>query len=525
VYSGQQIVGGYVSDSGGDGEWTWDGTNTYDGSFQGQNYSSEGHSWSHYHGHWTADNTSGDGGTFTEAGSTGVSGSTSDATYHWYYDGWSNGERTDTTDNGGMPMWDGTQWVPHMLPPTVKTFENDGEMHDTCDWEDHGNSWSVYSPQGSSSGSGDSGWFDATWDRHMHVKVTVTGPWENSVTEWDPMNCHGTWHDTWNTSMASSFVSGSTMPAGMSRSWSYTHEETDGGNPPTVTNSTTDSGSESSGTPPTPPANAGQGGTWVAPTTWIQTLNNLLNLTNQAYNNQTNVNQYVGQALSDMDTFADPDTPTTPVMQKLGDPTGDNQGYQPFAKADAPTGQGQGSQEPGVVVSTIDGAFIGLARVGQGLWALPRWLGLTKLIGIESTLQEADERMERKRRQIFDKGSVEEALWDLGADEAAVGLGYFTVRPAGPARLAAEAGKTVLNEGQVVLAIVKDGKVIAQTFDASLSHAQFVARTVGELPEGARVVTVLKQGRRIYVLDSRGIHGAARPSPQSVIDAILAIFR
>ena len=85
-------------------------------------------------------------------------------------------------------------------------------------------------------------------------------------------------------------------------------------------------------------------------------------------------------------------------------------------------------------------------------------------------------------------------------------------------------GKTVLREGEVALAVVKDGKVIAQSSNTLLSHATFVERALGKLPEGARVVTFGKRAGEIIVLDSKTFHGGARPAPQVVIDAIRSVF-
>ena len=49
-----------------------------------------------------------------------------------------------------------------------------------------------------------------------------------------------------------------------------------------------------------------------------------------------------------------------------------------------------------------------------------------------------------------------------------------------------------LQDGDSRLAIVQAGKVIAHTSNIALSHAEFVRRTFGELPEGAWVGTIQK---------------------------------
>ena len=69
---------------------------------------------------------------------------------------------------------------------------------------------------------------------------------------------------------------------------------------------------------------------------------------------------------------------------------------------------------------------------------------------------------------------------------------------------ATSAAKHLLREKEVVLAVVKDGKIIASG-PSSLSHAELVARQLGgRLPEGARVVTVVKENGVITVAELKG---------------------
>ena len=44
-----------------------------------------------------------------------------------------------------------------------------------------------------------------------------------------------------------------------------------------------------------------------------------------------------------------------------------------------------------------------------------------------------------------------------------------------------------LTDGQTLLVIVKDGRVLEYTWDMGLPHVEFVKRRVGELPAGAWV--------------------------------------
>jgi hypothetical protein len=74
--------------------------------------------------------------------------------------------------------------------------------------------------------------------------------------------------------------------------------------------------------------------------------------------------------------------------------------------------------------------------------------------------------------------------------------------------------------------VSKDGKLLHETTNIMLGHKDFVARTVGKLPEGARVVTFGKDARgTITVIDSMKIHGRQLSSPQWVKDVITSLFQ
>jgi hypothetical protein len=66
---------------------------------------------------------------------------------------------------------------------------------------------------------------------------------------------------------------------------------------------------------------------------------------------------------------------------------------------------------------------------------------------------------------------------------------------------------SALRDGETRLAIVRDGTVIAHTADITLSHAEFVRRTCGTLPDGAWVGTIRKTGGRVLALNSRTFYG------------------
>jgi hypothetical protein len=72
--------------------------------------------------------------------------------------------------------------------------------------------------------------------------------------------------------------------------------------------------------------------------------------------------------------------------------------------------------------------------------------------------------------------------------------------------------------------VVLGGKVLAQTSDVSLSHAEFVRRALGSLPVGAWVGTVRKSGGEVVALNSRTFYGNQLPAPQVVADAVRAEF-
>ena len=90
---------------------------------------------------------------------------------------------------------------------------------------------------------------------------------------------------------------------------------------------------------------------------------------------------------------------------------------------------------------------------------------------------------------------------------------------------AAQGAKTVLRQGDPMLAVVHGGKVITQTSDIALSHADFVQRALGQLPGGAQVVTIGKRGDDIIALNSRTFHGNQLPASDEVMSAIKAVFR
>jgi hypothetical protein len=83
----------------------------------------------------------------------------------------------------------------------------------------------------------------------------------------------------------------------------------------------------------------------------------------------------------------------------------------------------------------------------------------------------------------------------------------------------------MLKDGEMVFAVVKDGKVIAQTKNVMLSHKEFVARSLGELPEGAQVITVMKEGGKLGMVNSMSVHGNMSVPPAAVVDTVKSAFK
>ena len=84
--------------------------------------------------------------------------------------------------------------------------------------------------------------------------------------------------------------------------------------------------------------------------------------------------------------------------------------------------------------------------------------------------------------------------------------------------------KVKLNEGDSLLAIAIDDTLSDFTFNISLSHAEFVKRTKGNLPEGGWVGTLRKMDGRVVAFNSHTFFRNQLPAPRWVQDATLAKF-
>jgi hypothetical protein len=87
------------------------------------------------------------------------------------------------------------------------------------------------------------------------------------------------------------------------------------------------------------------------------------------------------------------------------------------------------------------------------------------------------------------------------------------------------ASRITLTEGDAVLAVAHNGKIIAQTSDVLLSHELFVSRYVGKLPAGAEVLTIGKFGGQVNALTSKTFHGTQLPASEAAQAAARAAFK
>ncbi|MDB6021982.1 MAG: hypothetical protein JWQ04_1839 [Pedosphaera sp.] len=82
-----------------------------------------------------------------------------------------------------------------------------------------------------------------------------------------------------------------------------------------------------------------------------------------------------------------------------------------------------------------------------------------------------------------------------------------------------------LSDGQTLLILAKDGRIVEFTWDMGLPHVEFVKRTVGELPAGAWVGTVSKIDGEVVAISSKYFFGYQLPAPEWVMAAVRDFFR
>jgi len=84
--------------------------------------------------------------------------------------------------------------------------------------------------------------------------------------------------------------------------------------------------------------------------------------------------------------------------------------------------------------------------------------------------------------------------------------------------------KIKMRDGDTILVMVKDGQVIHFSPNMSLPHAEFVKRTIKQLPEGVWVGTISKLDGEIAVITSKHFFGYQLPAPTEVTEAVKKVF-
>ncbi len=81
-----------------------------------------------------------------------------------------------------------------------------------------------------------------------------------------------------------------------------------------------------------------------------------------------------------------------------------------------------------------------------------------------------------------------------------------------------------LRDGDAILVMVKDGKLLHHSWNMGLPHVEFVRRTTGQLPEGAWVGTVSKVEGSIAAMTSKYFFGYQMPAPPEVAEVVKQAF-
>jgi hypothetical protein len=81
-----------------------------------------------------------------------------------------------------------------------------------------------------------------------------------------------------------------------------------------------------------------------------------------------------------------------------------------------------------------------------------------------------------------------------------------------------------MQDGDAILIMVKDGKVIHHTSNMSLPHVEFVRRATGQLPEGAWVGTASKIDGQVAAISSKHFFGYQLPAPPEIAEIVRETF-
>lgn len=81
-----------------------------------------------------------------------------------------------------------------------------------------------------------------------------------------------------------------------------------------------------------------------------------------------------------------------------------------------------------------------------------------------------------------------------------------------------------MRNGDCILVMVKEGKVIHHSWNMALPHVEFVRRATGTRPEGAWIGTAIKMDGEIMGITSKYFFDYQLPCPPDVNAAINDIF-
>ena len=84
--------------------------------------------------------------------------------------------------------------------------------------------------------------------------------------------------------------------------------------------------------------------------------------------------------------------------------------------------------------------------------------------------------------------------------------------------------KIQMRDGDTMLIMAKDGKIIHFTPNMSLPHSEFVKRATKQLPEGAWVGTVSRLNGQVAAISSKHFFGYQLPGPDWVQAAVREMF-
>lgn len=81
-----------------------------------------------------------------------------------------------------------------------------------------------------------------------------------------------------------------------------------------------------------------------------------------------------------------------------------------------------------------------------------------------------------------------------------------------------------MQDGDTMLIMVKDGKVLHFTPNMGLPHSEFVKRATGSLPAGAWVGTVSKLAGEVAAISLKHFFGYQLPAPPEVLEVVRRRF-